>query len=143
MGLLGHDRGGVGAVGLKPHAAVAEVVFQGVLVLPWAAGHHPAFGKINGFEGGVIVFYAVGVVFGGGTAHFRQFLAGGGVGQGDFAARVEGNVLRQVQEVVTHRHALARIGGHVAVGVVAVGTAGFKALGGGGAFRNATQVFDL
>jgi hypothetical protein len=84
--VLGHYRGRIRAVRLKPHAAIAEVVFEGVLVFPRAAaGRYAALTEINGFEHGVIIFYAVGIIFCGSTAYFCEFLAGGGIGYGDVA----------------------------------------------------------
>jgi len=48
---------------------------------------------INGFQHVSIVFYAAGVVFMGGTALFGEFLARGRIGDIDFTAGVEPEIL--------------------------------------------------
>jgi|GEM_PF-5904508 len=75
----------------------------------------------------------------GGTALFGEFLARGRIGDIDFTAGVEPEILGQVEEVVIDGHGLAVVAGHVAVGIVGVGAAGFEAFEEGGTFCHPAQ----
>ena len=78
-----------GAIGPEIHPGIAQVVFNGVVVVKrcGAVRRTSAFRKINGFEVGAGVFDAVDVVLGGGACCFGEFFAVGGIGHGNISCR--------------------------------------------------------
>jgi len=108
-------------IGAEVHARVAQVVFDGIVVIQrcGTVGRTPPFGKINSFEVGTAVLDVADVVFGSSPGNFGKFLAICSVGHGSGTAG-QGKGLGQVEEIIGQGHVLMLVLRHVPDGIVEI-----------------------